>query len=378
LDTDEIIVITGPRQVGKTTTLHWILDQVDSPNKHYFDLENIRDREIFEATNYDDVVVTLQNLGLNPNERIYLAIDEIQLLKNLPSVVKYLYDHYHIKFFLTGSSSFYIKNRFSESMAGRKLIFEMLPLSFREFLDFKDISYQLPHELTLATFSTTTYNQLSAYYQEYVDYGGLPKVVLTADTQRKRQFLEEIFSSYINIDVQTLADFRSTRDLRQVIALLASRIGSRLNINQLAKITGLNRATLTNYIEFLQQTYLIRLIPIHTASTDVQLRHLTKPYFIDTGIASINAQLSSGSQFENTVCHQLSFYGSLSYHSTTRGEIDFILNHNQAFEVKEAPTDRDLGRLKKRSQALHINQYYLIGKGQTATFSDYLWGGNIG
>ena len=381
IDTQEIVVITGPRQVGKTTTLHWLLDKIPSKNKHYFDLENLIDRELFETKNYDSLIHDLQTRGLSTNERLYIALDEIQLLPNLPSVVKYLYDHYKIKFFLTGSSSYYIKNRFSESMAGRKIVYEMFPLCFQEFLDFKGIKHVLPENLSLdMDFPISTFELLQDHYEQYIEFGGLPKVVLTANVERKKQLLEEIFSSYINLDVQTLSDFKSTNDLRKVIKLLASRIGSRLNVSELSNITGLSRITVDNYIEFLEQTYLIRTIPVFSYSQDVQNRLLKKPYFVDTGIANVNADLSSGSKFENTIAHQLSLYGDLSYYANRDGEVDFILNYHGnplAFEVKETPTRSDDETLKRRIQNLDISQSRIIGKEKSIRFTKYLWGGLI-
>lgn len=381
--TDEVVVITGPRQVGKTTTLRWLLDKVPSSNTLYFDLENLADRELFETKNYDALLIEFQNRGLSTKEKMYIGLDEIQLLENVPSVVKYLYDHYKIKFFLTGSSSYYIKNRFSESMAGRKMIYEMLPLSFPEFIDFKGFSYTTDSKdfFEFVEFSEPAYQQLKTYYQEYIEYGGLPKVVLTPDVDRKKQLLEEIFSSYINLDVQALADFKSTTDLRRVIKLLAARVGSKLNVSEIANITGLTRVTIDSYIEFLEQTYLIRTVPAYSRSSDVQARLQKKPYFIDTGIANVNADLSSGSKFENAICHQLSFWdGALSYFSNRDGEIDFIVDTKAdiaAFEVKETPTAVDYATLVRRAGKLGITKCRVIGREPAATFSKFLWGGLI-
>ncbi len=381
IETDEIVVITGSRQVGKTTAVQWVLDQIPSQNKHYFDLENLADRELFEVKDYNSLIGEFEKLGLSVEKKLYIVLDEIQLLANLPSVIKYLYDRYQIKFFLTGSSSYYIKNRFVESMAGRKVIYELFPLSFQEFLDFRGVEYVLPPELSIdADFSGAAYEKLHTYYKEYIEYGGLPKVVLTPDVERKRRLLEEIFSSYINLDVQTLADFKSTTDLRRVIKLLAARVGNRLNVSELANITGLNRQTIDAYIEFLEQTYLITTIPAYSNSEDVQTRLLKKIYFIDTGIAAINADLSSGSKFENTVRHQLALYTQLSYFSDRNGEIDFIFSYQGrkiGIEVKETPTNTDQDVLSRRANKLQLDTACLIGKEPSARFSKYLWGGLI-
>jgi len=250
IDTDEIIVITGPRQVGKTTTLNWLLNEIVSKNKLYFDFQNISDREIFETKNFNTIVDEITSRGFTTNEKLYIAIDEIQLLDTTPGVVKYLNDHYNIKFFLTGSSSFYIKNRFTESMAGRKLIYEMFPLRFQEFIAFKGVTYNLPKSIDLSgDFNKNAFNLLAPFYREYIEYGGLPKIVLTNNIERKKELLQEMFSSYITLDVQAMSDFQSSTELRKVIKLLATRIGSRLNVNEISKIVGISRPTVSSYIE---------------------------------------------------------------------------------------------------------------------------------
>lgn len=381
IDSDQVVVITGPRQVGKTTTINWLLEQIPSTNKIYFDMENIVTRELFESKDYDSILKELATQGLDINQKMYIAIDEIQLLENIPSVVKYLHDHYRIKFFLTGSSSYYIKNHFTQSMAGRKVLYEMGPLSFSEFLHFKDVEYQLPSKLDLnSKLSMTLYEKLKKYYQEYCDYGGLPNVVLTDSVERKQQMLEEIFSSYINLDVVTLADFKQTNSLRNVIKLVAARVGNKLNVSEIAKIAGITRVTVESYLEFLEQTYLIRLIDVYSSSTDVKTRLQKKPYFIDTGIANVNADLSAGSKFENTVCHQLSFYGELSYYSDSQGEIDFVLKTDEiscGFEVKVTPLQRDREALLKKTKKIDLDGARLIGQKPPASYTDFLWGGMI-
>jgi len=82
----------------------------------------------------------LSQQGTDFSQKVLIAIDEIQLVPNLPSVLKYLYDAYDIKFIVTGSSAYYIKNLFSESLAGRKKIFEIYPLNFGELLLFNNIN----------------------------------------------------------------------------------------------------------------------------------------------------------------------------------------------------------------------------------------------
>jgi len=248
-----IIVITGMRRVGKTTTLRWLLDQVPSSNKIYLDLERLDQRAVFQETNYELVLNYFRNLGMDTDQPLTVALDEIQYAPNLPSVVKYLYDHYGIKFLLTGSSSFYLKNFFSESMAGRKVVFEMFPLGFGEFLDFRGIPYRRRMTLNEMRFDPHEFERLKAYYNEFVTFGGLPNVVLETRTETKREILADIFSSYVNIDVQAMADFRKINELQQLLNALAIRIGNRLDTTKLSQIVGISRPTLNEYLEFLEK-----------------------------------------------------------------------------------------------------------------------------
>ena len=96
----EIIVITGMRRVGKTTLLQMIFDRIESKNKAFFDMENPLNQKIFEEENYDNIWANLKPFGVNNNERAFIFIDEIQAKPDITQVIKYLYDHYEIKFFL--------------------------------------------------------------------------------------------------------------------------------------------------------------------------------------------------------------------------------------------------------------------------------------
>jgi len=380
LASKEILVVTGPRQVGKTTTLKWLLEQVPE-NKAYLDLTLASVQRLFDYEDYDNIVNQLSGFGLDFSKRPVLAVDEIQYSKHIPRVIKYLHDHYKIKFILSGSSAFYMKNHFSESLSARKIVYELLPLTFREFLTIKSVKYKsVP--LSPADFSKTAFNlfaheTLAALYDEYIEFGGFPGVALSESVERKKRMLDVIFSSYIDLDVKQLADFKSLTDLKKLISLLAVRVGSRLNIDELSQIMGLSRPTVTNYISFLEQTYLIRLLPAYSKNPSVRERLPKKVFFVDTGIANINADLSGGAKFENTVCHQLQAHGK-TFFSTAGGEIDFILAHGKqaiALEVKETPVDKHLKELGKRAAKIQMDTFAIIGKNPSAKFNHFVFGG---
>ena len=143
----QITIITGLRRTGKTTLVKKLLDDSVINNKIYIDLERIDNRDLFSEKNYENIITAMSLRGVDFKKKVTLAIDEVQLLPGIASVIKYLYDNYQIKFVITGSSSYYIKNLFSESLAGRKKVFELNTLSFREFLEFKEINFSLPKDM---------------------------------------------------------------------------------------------------------------------------------------------------------------------------------------------------------------------------------------
>jgi len=373
------VVITGMRRVGKTTSLRWLLDQVASSNKIYLDLERLDQRAVFQESNYDLVVNFLRNRGLDSSQPMTVALDEIQYVPNLPSVVKYLMDNYQIKFLLTGSSSFYLKNYFTESLAGRKVVFEMFPLAFGEFLGFRGVPYQPRQQFADMRFDPYEFERLKDHYEDYLLYGGLPGVVLEERPSVRRDILNDIFSSYINIDVRTLADFQKMGELQQLLRVLALRIGNKVDVTKLASVVGVSRPTLLQFLEFLEKTYVIARLPAY-AGGDKPASLGKKLYFCDNGIASILAQVSEGALFENAIHNQLARYGDLAYLAKgSEYEVDFVLKQKKpvAFEVKYHPTSSDGEKLDRIADRHGIEQKWLVGKFATPGFQDFLWGGLI-
>lgn len=381
LSDKRVVVITGMRRVGKTTTLHWLLDQVPSNNKIFLDLERLDQRLVFQESNYELVLTYFRNLGLDPSQPMTVALDEIQYVPNIPSVIKYLYDHYGIKFLLTGSSSFYLKNYFTESIAGRKTVFEMYPLSFGEFLDFQDVPYRRRSTFNEMRFDQHEFERLKGHYDEFITYGGLPNVVLEPKTTVKRDILNDVFSSYINIDVQAMADFRKIGELTFLLKSLAARIGNKLDLTKLSKIVGISRPTLYTYLEFLEKTYVIFQLPAYSGPDKAPLLG-KKLYFLDNGFASILANPGEGALFENAVFNQLRTYGELAYHSKgNEYELDFILTSGHknsiGFEVKYHPVENDEKKVKRIALQNSLANSWIVGHSPTPNFVDFLWGGSI-
>ncbi len=359
----QVTVITGMRRVGKTTLLRHYFEKISSKNKLQLNLEDVLTRKIFAEINYKNIIRALQQEGIDITKKSYIFIDEIQFIRNMPSIIKYLYDEYDIKFVVSGSSSFYLKNHFSESLAGRKIIVDLYPLTFREFLDFKGIEKKYKEKFSekIAIKNKVSAEKYRNFYKEYINFGGFPEVVLANDKEIKNELLKDIVNSYFQIDVTTLADFKDIGKIRDLLILLTQRIGQKINISNIANALNIKRDRVYEYLEFLQSTYVIKMIP-QKFSIDNKISADNKFYFTDIGLARLLAEVSEGSKFENSIFMNLIYDNKITYYQTkSGGEIDFVLDDAIGLEVKLNPGQQDLSILKKRAISAGISEYYLVG-----------------
>ncbi len=379
LKVKQVTVITGLRRVGKSTALKYLFKKSNASNKIYLDLERLENQAIFLKRSYKDIERDLELLGFDFSKPGVIAIDEIQMVKTSSSIIKAFYDDFGVKFIVTGSSSFYLKNHFSESLAGRKRIFQMTPLDFEEFLWFKNKKTEKIQNEKMKPFFQTYYDLYKDDYDEYIKFGGFPEVVLAVKNDDKIAYLKDILNSHIELDVRLLGDISSSDVLYKLIHLLANRVGSKIDYSKIASLLGVNRNKVKDYILLLEYTYLIKTVPVFSKSIEVQIAKQDKMYFTDNGLLQICGQLSSGTIFENAVANQLANLGEIQYLEKNVGtEIDFILNKATAFEVKETPSDFDYNTLQKRSKLVNITDYHLIGRKLAPSgYENFIWGGSL-
>lgn len=366
IDHKNALVITGMRQVGKTTLMKQIYDEVTAP-KLWFDFDNPLDMLLFEEIDYNKIFQKLEkDVNANGN-RIFVFIDEIQNLPEITKIIKYHIDYYGVKYIVTGSSNYYLKNLFPESLSGRKFLFILPPLSFNEYLFFnekaemEDLTPDF-NQITVKQ-SRTDYEKRSLDYNNYIEFGGFPEVVLTKDTEIKKAVLKNIFASFFEKDIKIRTDIKDVRELRDLILLLVPRTGNLLDITKVANELGVNRVKIYNYLEFLEGVFFLQLIPKFSKSIDRSIAGGKKVYFADTGILNIVGKVNDGQLFENAIANQLKPYGNLSfYNQRNTAEIDFILNNEMAFEVKLTATDKNLTRTKQLAEKIGIKQSFLISK----------------
>ncbi|MFH1233667.1 MAG: AAA family ATPase, partial [Patescibacteria group bacterium] len=252
-NSDDILVIHGARQVGKTHILYLVQDYLKENKKEflYIDLEDSRNLDILNK-GVDEFRKYLSEqgfdlAGFSQKEKMFVLIDEIQYLDDPSSFLKLIADHHkNLKLIVSGSSSFAIKSKFKNSLAGRTINFEAYPLSFEEFLVFKEYSGAaaiLENNLT-----DKTNQELVGLFKEYTLYGGYPKIVLENNVEMKEKYLQQIIDTYIRKDIRDLANIKEIGKFNQMLEVLASQSGCLLDIKELSNTCKIARQTVENYL----------------------------------------------------------------------------------------------------------------------------------
>lgn len=361
-DSEEILLFTGPRQAGKTTILRQIQESLESVGKActWLNAEDPAVRELLDEHPNN----MFKFVSLAQNQQTIVFIDEIQNLSDPTAFLKYLYDEYRgrIKLIVSGSSAFYIDRKFRDSLAGRKRIFHVYPLSFQEFLRFKGQEQLVlkPKDQLLVP----EQQQLSVWYHEYVRYGGYPRVVLTPP-EEKELILNELAYSYIKKDLFE-ANIRGEQDFFKLLTILADQTGNLVNISELANTLDASIRTIDRYLHVLQKTFHIALIHPYWKNVRKELTKMPKVYWFDTGLRNFFAgslepfttRDDKGKILENAVFRQLLEskiydWSDVHFWRTAAGqEIDFVLERQRhAYEVKINPLKISQAHVKAFTKA---------------------------
>jgi predicted AAA+ superfamily ATPase len=338
LHTDEIVVLHGARQVGKTTCLLYLQNHLQNNGYQtiYLDLEDSRFVKMIDQ-GIDEFLLYLSEQGhdlqgyKNSENKLYVLVDEIQYLQNPSSFMKQVADHHHhLKLIVSGSSSFEMKSKFKNALVGRTVNFEMYPLSFQEFLVFKEIPFKVADQ-----YSEIKNSKLRSLFLEFALYGGYPKIVLTPDVSMKEKYLQQIIDTYIRKDIRDLAEIKEITKFNRLLEILASQSGNLLNANELSNTCALSLETVGRYLFLLEQTYIIRLVRPYSRNIRTELTKTPKIFFYDTGLMQmlwlkrLQKELL-GSVFETAIFSELiKKYGVDQIHywrTKDKKEIDFVVN----------------------------------------------------
>jgi len=281
IDEDDILLVTGARQTGKTTLLQHLKEELEAKKELCFYI-NLEDSSMVESL--DQTPLNLfKILNIDLNKRVFVFIDEIQYLKNPSNFLKLLYDNYRgkVKLIVTGSSAFYIDKRFKDSLVGRKYIFHLSTLSLKEFIEFKEGDDILVNRLSKMVLVEK--ERFVRYYNEYIKYGGYPKVILANTHEEKLAALDEIANTYIKKDVVE-AGLKSDKHYYHILKLFASQTGGLVNKLGISVTLGVSTTLIDNYLYVMSKSFHIAFVSPFSNDRKTETTKMLKVYFLDLGL----------------------------------------------------------------------------------------------
>jgi hypothetical protein len=215
-----------------------------------------------------------------------------------------------------------------------------------------------PKKITKSVFDT-----IAPYYEEYVRFGGFPRVVLETNLLQKKKILEEIFSSFYQIVALQLGNHRSGTIIRELMLFLLNRIGSGLNIQKVSKELGISRPSLYRYLSFLEGAHFISVIRPFSLGRTSEIRNMPKVYVCDSGFLGLFSKVDNGCMFQNSIFQSLRRKGKVNYYHRKSGvKIDFIINRESAYDVRINPHESNIRKLNSLTYKLGCNNYRIVSK----------------
>lgn len=365
-------VITGFRRVGKTymvfAAIEKLLQEYTREDVVYINFEDERiSPQISTLTNLlPEIQATY---GKKPK---YLFLDEVQVIPNWGQWVRRVLDTEDIQIFVTGSSSKMGSSELPTELRGRVWLTRVFPLSFSEFLRFKHTSI----DTEKMAFVQDEQARFRYLFDEYLKLGALPAVVLV-DPAKKQELLQTYFQTVVKQDIVERNKIENDVALKTLLKLLVN--SSLITISKLFNTlksmeVAVGKETVSNYLEYIEDSYFMRQLAIHNASVVNQLNFPRKVYFVDTGfITALSTKFSTnmGRLFENAVYNRLSQqHETIHYYKDERdNEVDFVVLEDSKvsamYQVCYDLTDdetrkREVRSLVKAAAKLDCSKLYLI------------------
>lgn len=330
----KLIIIYGARQVGKTTLIKDIADKYTG-EKIYLNC----DEPDIKGLLTDATSVKLKSLV---GKKKLVLIDEAQRVKNIGITLKLFTDQLtDVQVIATGSSAFELSNEIIEPLTGRKYEYYLFPFSLRE----------------LSTESG--WLEVNRILEERIIYGMYPDVVLHPD--EKKNLIKEIARSYLFKDVLSYAGIRKPEVLEKLLISLAAQIGNEVSHNELAGTIGIDKDTISKYLDILEKAFVIFRVPPYSRNVRTEITKMRKIYFYDTGIRNalisnfnaLSLRNDNGTLWENfIIVEKLKMNSALNidakfyfWRTTQQQEIDYIEESEEGLYAYEF--SRNVNKKKK-------------------------------
>ena len=349
----EIGVMIGPRQVGKTTLLRTVQSHCRRQNvkSRYFDLEMPSDANYF-AKPIQEVLNDLSKVKQT------VLIDEFHYLPNATKFFKAIYDGYKgLKVLASGSSALEMHKHMKESLAGRRRVHRVYPLSFSEWLPSQSSKLNSLRSFNVRP-SAPNHRALRKHLETFVIYGGMPGLVHEKTEEDKKRLLLDLVATYIQKDIKALLREEDILSFNRLLVFLASQEGNLVSEIGISRDLNYSLRQVRKDISILGQMFLLDILKPYFTNRGRELKQTNKVYFFDSGIRnavlrdfrSLNARPDKGILMESFVLHEIQKNMTVSqdiYYWRTREkeEVDFVLVRDRTpipIEVKSKIHDTEI------------------------------------
>jgi len=272
LESPEIIAVFGPRQVGKTTLLKEIYGKVSNPL--FLTFEEIEVKVLFEED-----IKSFIALYIDPYEHIF--IDEFQYAKMGGKHLKYIYDTSDKKIFISGSSAMELSINAIKYLAGRIFVFNLYSFSFGEFLRVKDENLHRLYEKADINISLPISKKIGYYLDEYMTYGGYPRVILSKSSEEKKEVLKNLLSIYLLRDIKEIAKIADETKMYKLLKALSLQIGNVVVYSELSKLVGVNVVQLKEYLSVFEKAFLTKAFSPFFTNKQLEIVKNLEIFFFD-------------------------------------------------------------------------------------------------
>ena len=255
---NKIIFIVGPRQVGKTTLVKYLLDKYGK-RENYYNCELLKIRQLLESKDpylFKDLV----------GDSKFIVLDEAHSVNEIGKALKLIHDTFpEIQIIATGSSSFQLKNKSDEPLTGRAFDFLLLPFSLKEVSE------------------KTGKVEILSGVGNILRFGLYPELIGKGEDESK-MILDNLTSRYLYKDVLEFETIKKSDKIIRLLQLIAFQVGSEASINELSMKIGINRNTVERYLDLLEKAYVIFRLKAFSGNPRKEITKKEKFYFYDTGI----------------------------------------------------------------------------------------------
>ncbi len=272
LEPNKVLVLYGPRQVGKTTLLKEFLKTYKG--KVYNSTgENASLQKVLESSEFSKIIPFFKGYDL-------IVIDEAQKIENIGRGLKIIVDQIEdIKVIATGSSSFDLSNKLGEPLVGRQRIRKLFPLSVMELAD--------------------NYGRMFLYeeLENLLVYGSYPEIITAKSYSEKKDYLIQIRDSYLYKDVLEFEKIKNNRKILDLLRLIAFQIGHEVSLQEIGNALNVGKNTVERYLDLLEKSFVLINVRGFSRNLRKEITKMSRYYFYDNGIR--NAVIENFNPIEN-------------------------------------------------------------------------------